>query len=172
MQVTQTTHTYVNDASSNHSSQGSEFTSDDVDMFESIASSVNINEATKRCTLAEKFNLTHFKPFQSNIIDAVMQKKDTLVVQPTGSGKSLCFQFPAVHTGKISLVITPTISLMQDQTYELQKNNISAMYLGSAQIDPCAESKVFSPDSNVLLLFVSPEWLFGNDDKNLLKVQR
>lgn len=101
-----------------------------------------------------------------------MQKKDTLVVQPTGSGKSLCFQFPAVHTGKISLVITPTISLMQDQTYELQKNNISAMYLGSAQIDPCAESKVFPPDSNVLLLFVSPEWLFGNDDKNLLKVQK
>jgi hypothetical protein len=49
----------------------------------------------------------------------------------------------------------PTISLMQEQTHEL------AVYLGSAQFDPHAEDKVFSPESDVLLLFVSPEWLFG-----------
>lgn len=61
---------------------------------------------------------------------------------------------------------------MQDQTYELQQKGVSATYLGSAQIDPHAEDAVFSVDSNVLLLLVSPEWSFGNDEKNLAKVQK
>ena len=129
-------------------------------------------EAAKRYSLADTFDLTHFKDYQTRIIDAVIEKRDTLVVQPTGSGKSLCFQFPAVYTRKLSLVVSPTISLMQDQTLQLQARGISAMYLGSAQMDPQAESKVFSPDSNVSVLFVSPEWLFQNDDTNLRKVQK
>ena len=103
-------------------------------------------EAAKRYSLADTFDLTHFKDYQTRIIDAVIEKRDTLVVQPTGSGKSLCFQFPAVYTRKLSLVVSPTISLMQDQTLQLQARGISAMYLGSAQMDPQAESKVFSPD--------------------------
>ena len=60
---------------------------------------------------------------------------------------------------------------MQDQTYELSKVGINATYLGSAQFDPHAESNVFSQESDVSLLFVSPEWLFGRDDKNVMKVQ-
>ena len=80
-----------------------------------MVSLIDPDEATncKRCVLAEKFHLTHFKSFQSKIIDALLKKRDTLVVQPTGSGKSLCFRFPAVHTKKLTLVITPKISLMQ-----------------------------------------------------------
>ena len=101
----------------------------------------------------------------------MLNNRDALVIQPTGSGKSLCFQFPAIYTKKLTLVITPTISLMQDQTYELGKVGINATYLGSAQFDPHAESKVFSQESDVSLLFVSPEWLFGRDDKNVMKVQ-
>ena len=89
------------------------------EVFDSTASPIDLNEASKRCVLAEKFHLTHFKSFQSKIIDAVLKRKDTLVIQPTGSGKSLCFQFPAVYTKKLTLVITPTISLMQDQTHSL-----------------------------------------------------
>lgn len=141
-------------------------------MFDSIASSVDLDEAAKRCVLAEKFHLSHFKSFQSRVINAVLNKKDTLVIQPTGRGKSLCFQFPAVFTKKLTLVITPTISLMQDQTHELSKKGISAIYLGSAQFDVHAEEMVFSPNSDVSVLFVSPEWLFGGNDGNLKKVQK
>lgn len=115
--------------------------------------------------------MTHFKDFQCRIIKAVLNNKDTLVIQPTGRDKSLCFQFPAIYTKKLTLVITPTVSLMQDQTHELGKVGINATYLGSSQFDPHAESKVFSPNSDVSILFVSPEWLFGRDDKNLEKIQ-
>ena len=127
-----------------------------------------MDEAAKRCVLAEKFQLTHFKEFQTRIVNAVLNK-DTLVIQPTGSGKSLCFQFPAVYTKKLTLVITPTISLMQDQTHE---KGISTVYLGSAQMDIHAEDRVFAPESDVSVPFISPEWLFGGNDKNLVKVQR
>lgn len=88
-----------------------------------------------------------------------------------GSGKSLCFQFPAINTKKLTLVITPTVSLMQDQTHELGKLGINAEYLGSSQFDPHAESKVFAENSDVSIVFVSPEWLFGRGNKNLDKVQ-
>ena len=142
------------------------------EVFDSTASPIDLDEASKRCVLTEKLHLTHFKSFQSKIIDAVLKRKDTLVIQPTGSGKSLCFQFPAVYTKKLTLVITPTISLMQDQTHHLSETGISAIFLGSAQMDAHADSKVFSPDSTVSLLFVSPEWLFNGNDRNLAKVQK
>ena len=77
-----------------------------------VSSSQDLEDMCRVATLAETFGLTSFKPFQSIIIDSCLKGKDTIVVQPTGNGKSLCFQFPAVYTGKISLVITPTISLM------------------------------------------------------------
>ena len=60
--------------------------------------------------------------------------------------------------------------LMQDQTHELSRIGINATYFGSAQFDPHAESKVFSPESDTSILFVSPECLFGKDDQNL-KIQ-
>ena len=69
----------------------------------------------------------------------------------------VCFQFPAVYSKKQTAVITPTISLMQDQTYELTQKGISAVYLGSAQVDPHAEDKVFQENSAVSVFFVSLE---------------
>jgi len=60
---------------------------------------------------------------------------------------------------------------MQDQTYELTQKGISAVYLGSAQVDPHAEDKVFQEHSDVSVFLISPEWLFGGDGKNLTKVQ-
>ena len=78
-------------------------------------------------------------------------------------GKSLCYQFPAVYTGKTTLVVTPTISLMHDQTLELSKQGIDAVFLGSAQIDPNADTKAFDEHDPASIIFVSPEWLFGNE---------
>ena len=63
------------------------------------------------------------------------QKRNTLVIYPTGSGKSLCFQFPPVYENKKAVVITPTISLMQDQVYKLNQLGIPSVFLGSAEFD-------------------------------------
>ena len=57
----------------------------------------SFQEATLIATLADKFGLTKFKPFQKEIILSVLEGKDTVIIQPTGSGKSLCFQFPAIY---------------------------------------------------------------------------
>ena len=66
--------------------------------------------------LADRFQLTSFKDWQQRAIEAAISGKDALIIQPTGSGKSLCFQFPAVWSKKTTVVITPTVSLMSDQT--------------------------------------------------------
>ena len=76
------------------------------------------------------------------MIHATLEGKDTLVVQPTGAGKSLCFQFPTTVTKKITIVITPTISLMIDQVENLQLKGLRATYLGSAQRDTFMETRV------------------------------
>ena len=82
----------------------------------------------QRHVLAEKFGNTHFRSFQKQAIDAALNKKNVLIIQPTGMGKSLCYQFPAVYTGKATVVVTPTISLMHDQTQELTKQGINAVF--------------------------------------------
>lgn len=117
------------------SAAGIDFADDDP-ILDSILSAVDINEATKTYVLAEKFHITHFKDFQKLAVDAALNKRDTLIVQPTGQGKSLCYQFPAVYAGRTTIVITSTISLMQDQTLELNNKGIKATFLGSAQTDP------------------------------------
>ena len=108
---------------------------------DSFGSGVSTHDATLVNTLAEGFGLTSFKSFQRTVIDAVLEGRDALVVHPTGSGKSLCFQFPPVFQEKKSIVITPTISLMQDQAFGLQQKSIGSVFLGSAQMDKEAESK-------------------------------
>ena len=94
----------------------------------------SIQDATMVATLADKFNLTSFKSFQKEVIDQIVQKQDTLVIYPTGSGKSLCFQFPPVYENKKGIIITPTISLMQDQVHKLNQLGICSVYLGSSPV--------------------------------------
>ena len=76
-------------------------------------------------------SIQHFgkKNWQIEIILAALEGHNTLIIQPTGSGKSLCFQLAPFITGKITVVLTPTISLMKDQCCALEKNKISATYV-------------------------------------------
>ena len=67
------------------------------------------------------------------MIQAAIEGRNTLIIHPTGSGKSICFQIPHLITGKATIVITPTISLMQDQTTTLQEKGIRASFVGSTQ---------------------------------------
>ena len=137
----------------------------DDDTIDTIFNGIDVNSATQTYVLAENFHLTHFKDFQKQAVEAALNGKDTLIIQPTGKGKSLCYQFPAAYTGTTTLVITPTISLMQDQTYELNSKGIKAMYLGSSQTDSLAEIKAFNEDNPVPILFVSPEWMIGKQTR-------
>jgi len=88
----------------------------DDEFFDGIlgSSSQDLEESCRRATLAEYFHCTSFRPYQIDVIDQHLKGRDTIVVQPTGSGKSLCFQFPAVYTGKMSVVIC-----FNDSTYTI-----------------------------------------------------
>ena len=152
--------TASNVSTSNYSTTDDSFMEDDPAVDE-IFSHIDVNSTAQRYILAEKFGITRFQDFQKEAIEATLQGRDVLVIQPTGKGKSLCYQFPAVFSGNTTLVITPTISLMQDQTHELTAKGINAVFLGSAQTDPLAETKAFNRDTPNTIVYVSPEWLFG-----------
>ena len=138
------------------------------DIFNSTSAEDSFQHATLIATLAERFSLTAFKPFQKKIINAALEGRDTLVVQPTGSGKGLCFQFPPVYQNKKAVVITPTISLMQDQVQKLNRIGIPATFVGSAQLDKQIEKDAFSPDSKEGIIFVTPEWVAKPTNKAML----
>jgi len=83
--------------------------------------------------LQTRFRLAEFRPRQREIIDDVLAGRDTLCVMPTGAGKSLCFQLPAVMRGGLTIVISPLISLMADQARQLKLLGIPAFILNSTQ---------------------------------------
>ena len=84
-------------------------------------------------TLRERFRLADFRPRQREIIEDVLGGRDTLCVMPTGAGKSLCFQLPAVVQGGLTIVISPLISLMADQSRQLKQLGVPALVLNSTQ---------------------------------------
>ena len=94
------------------------------------------------------------------IIAAALEGRNTLVVQPTGAGKSLCFQLLPLITGKITIVLTPTISLMKDQCSILEENGISATYTGSSQTDAQINSKISDGVFNIV--YTTPEKFFDH----------
>ncbi|MBQ6449686.1 RecQ family ATP-dependent DNA helicase [bacterium] len=81
--------------------------------------------------LLEHFGYPHFRPGQLEIIEAVCTGRDVLAILPTGGGKSLCFQIPGLYLGGSVLIISPLISLMQDQVTNLQKRNLRATFINS-----------------------------------------
>lgn len=111
-------------------------------------------------TLKKYFGYDSFREDQENIIQDVLQSKDSLVIMPTGGGKSLCYQLPAVLLPKTTLVISPLIALMKDQVDSLLANGISAAYYNSTQTaeeqNEIVEKIV---NQNIKLLYVAPESL-------------
>lgn len=111
--------------------------------------------------LKEKFGYSSFRLEQEAIITSVLQKRDTFVLMPTGGGKSLCYQVPALIFEGLTIVISPLIALMKDQVDALRVNGIQAAYLNSTQSYQEQESILAKVQSNELkLLYLAPESTF------------
>ncbi|KAH7414572.1 hypothetical protein KP509_14G000300 [Ceratopteris richardii] len=107
--------------------------------------------------LRKYFGLFSMKPFQIEAFQAWANNQDCLVLAATGSGKSLCFQLPALVTGKVVIVVSPLISLMHDQCQQLSRRGISACFLGSGQQDKSVEKKAMAGLYSIV--YVCPETL-------------
>jgi len=111
-------------------------------------------------TLKKYFGYDSFREQQQEIVASVLAKKDNLVIMPTGGGKSICFQLPALLFNGLTLVISPLIALMKDQVDGLKANGIAADFYNSSQ-DSKEQTEIFENiiQKKIKLLYVAPESL-------------
>lgn len=141
-----------------------------------LSAAVPINELL--LLLKKFFGYTSFRPLQAEIIQRILSKKDSLVLMPTGGGKSICYQLPAVYLPGITLVVSPLIALMKDQVEGLIANGIPAAALNSLM--PEAEQqqvKQLCSQGKIKLLYISPErvkveadWFLPRLDLSLIAI--
>lgn len=111
-------------------------------------------------TLKDYFGYEQFRPLQKQVISSVLKGEDNVVIMPTGGGKSICFQLPAIILEGLTLVISPLIALMKDQVDALNANGIPAAYVNSSQSN--AENNAIVENirsGNIKLLYLAPESL-------------
>ena len=126
---------------------------------------VKINSTTFEGTKPEfvlktVFGYDSFRPLQKEIIENVLSHKDTLAVMPTGGGKSICYQIPALIMEGITIVVSPLISLMQDQVSSLEASGIHSVFLNSTlEWKKYRETVEDIQSGNVKIVYVSPEGL-------------
>ena len=123
--------------------------------------------------LKDTFGYTQFRPHQEEVIQAVLNKKDTLVIMPTGGGKSMCYQIPALVNEGLTIVISPLIALMNDQVAALKQLDIRAATLHS-NINFKRVKEVYDEiDHDYLkLLYVSPEKVLSENFLSFIKKQK
>lgn len=129
--------------------------------------SVTMNQPEK--ILKKVFGYNYFRPLQKEIIYNVLNRVDTLAIMPTGGGKSLCYQIPALIFEGITIVVSPLISLMQDQVFSLVENGVSAVYLNSSlEWDEYCEIVRKLKAGAIKIVYVSPEGLATERMKSIL----
>ena len=120
--------------------------------------------------LQEYFGFDSFRPNQAEAIEAVLRHHDCLVLMPTGGGKSLCFQIPALVMPGVCIVVSPLISLMKDQVQALQANGITAAFLNSSlSLKEYTATERDLKGGKVKLLYIAPERLVAPEFVPLLK---
>lgn len=126
-----------------------------------------INKAGK--LLKTIFGYDEFRPLQQDIILSALNKKDTLVIMPTGGGKSLCYQIPAMIFEGLTIVVSPLISLMKDQVDQLHELGIDAILLNSTlSFEEYQKNINLIQEGMVKLLYVAPETLLKPDILSIL----
>ncbi|MCH8896493.1 MAG: DNA helicase RecQ [Proteobacteria bacterium] len=128
---------------------------------------------TAKSVLNDVFGYREFRGHQQEIIEAAMAGQDSLVLQPTGGGKSLCYQIPALLGDGVTLVVSPLIALMQDQVAALEQLGIDAAFLNST-LTSARQSQVFDrlQDRRLKLLYLAPERLMQAQTLERLKACR
>ncbi len=120
--------------------------------------------------LQDLFGLDAFRPSQREVIEDVLAGRDVLCVMPTGAGKSLCYQLPAVIGGGLTMVVSPLISLMEDQVQQLRDEGIQSLLLNSS-LSPAEQRKVISELTTGFegLLYIAPERLLSANFQPMLQ---
>lgn len=129
-----------------------------------------MNLETAQAALKRYYGYDSFRPLQAEVIQAIYQKKDVLLLMPTGGGKSVCFQIPAVTMEGTCIVVSPLISLMKDQVEALRANGIRAAFLNSSLTYPeqqQVENDLFN--GRLDLLYTSPEKMASQEFLPLLR---
>jgi len=116
------------------------------------------------------FGYDSFKENQEKIIEGLLSGKDAFVLMPTGSGKSICYQIPAMIRSGVGIVISPLIALMEDQVKGLQQNGVRAEYLNSTlELKTANKVQRLVASGNVDILYVAPERLLTENFQHFLK---
>ena len=142
---------------------------DDIDFYEYSGKEDAVYNSPKEA-LKAVFGYDSFRAGQEEIINAIMEGRDALSVMPTGAGKSLCYQVPAMLLSGITLVISPLISLMQDQVKALNEAGVSAAFINSS-LSERAMNVTFKKASQGMykIIYVAPERLMSENFISLAK---
>ncbi len=129
-----------------------------------------ITTKTIYSALKKYFGYDSFRPLQEDIVNALINGEDAVVIMPTGGGKSITFQLPAVVMDGVALVLSPLIALMKDQVEALRTNGISAAYINSS-MSSAEQSEVIAQaiQGEIKLLYLSPEKLYSYGFEEVLQ---
>lgn len=122
-----------------------------------------VNDTSPLATLQQTFGYQQFRPYQQEIIEALIAGEDAFVLMPTGGGKSLCYQVPALHRTGVAIVVSPLISLMKDQVDALLANGVAAAcYNSTTNADAARQTLARLHAGELDLLYVAPERLLSD----------
>ena len=120
--------------------------------------------------LKNTFGFDEYLPYQEDIITAIFDKKDVLAIMPTGSGKSLTYQLPALLFDGLTLVVSPMISLMKDQSDALNELGIKARSLNSSySLSENNQTINLIKNNGLKILFIAPERLMQPETLNIIR---
>ena len=118
---------------------------------------------------SKNYGITSPHPFQLQAAEKAILSHNTIIIQPTGKGKSLCYQLVALQSKKQVFVFTPTVALMHDQAKQLQSKGIPAAILGDAGL---SLDDLSSHQSQSLVVYLTPKYIFGSGSAQRLQVMK